>query len=271
MTAAGAAPREVWPALVDAASAPYRSAGRFAWHFARGKLGIDPVFRHLLQSGLIAPRSRVLDIGCGQGLLASLLRSCGEFERSGRWPGGWAAAPAGARVTGIELMPRDVARAQAALGSAAEFVCGDMRHVPFPEVDAVVILDVLHYITVPEQDEVLARVRRALPAGGRLLLRIGDASARRGFATSQWVDRVVTFVRGHRVVPQYGRTLADWAAALESLGFEVRSQPRSEGTPFANVLLVGTAKAATAPAGGPAHAGALDRGAAPSPSFEAHG
>jgi ubiquinone/menaquinone biosynthesis C-methylase UbiE len=141
-------------------------------------------------------------------------------------------------------MPRDVHRAKAALGDAAEFVCGDMRHIPFPEVDAVVILDVLHYITIPEQNEVLARVRRALRDDGRLLLRIGDASSRRGFVTSQWVDRVVTFVRGHRVVPQFGRTLADWTRQLEALGFEVHPQPMSAGTPFANVLLVARVKAA---------------------------
>ena len=233
-----------WPALLDAASAPYRGVGRFAWHFARGKLGIDPVFRHMLRAGLIAPKARVLDIGCGQGLLASLLQRCGEFERSGRWPSGWAPAPAPAHVTGIELMPRDVSRAKAALGDSAEFICGDMRHTPFPEVDTVVILDVLHYITIPEQNEVLARVRRALPAGGTLLLRIGDAAATRGFVTSQWVDRVVTFVRGHRVVPQFCRTLADWTAQLESLGFDVRSQPMSAGTPFANVLLIARVKEA---------------------------
>lgn len=231
-----------WPALLDAASAPYRTAGRFAWHFARGKLGIDPVFRHVLQTGLIPPKARVLDIGCGQGLLASLLRSCDEFAHTGRWPNAWPAAPAAARVTGIELMPRDVGRAKTALGDTAEFICGDMRHTPFPEVDAVVILDVLHYITIPEQNEVLARVRRALPANGTLLLRIGDAAAKRGFATSQWVDRIVTFVRGHRVVPQFCRTLPAWKSQLETLGFEVLSQPMSQGTPFANVLLVARVK-----------------------------
>ena len=238
MTAALAAARTDWPALLDAASAPYRSAGRFAWRFARGKLGIDPVFRHLLQRGLIAPHARVLDIGCGQGLLASLLQSAAALDAHGRWPSGWAAAPVGARVTGIELMPRDVERARAALGQAAEFICGDMRNTPFPAADVAVIFDVLHYIGIAEQNAVLARVRAALPAGGALLLRVGDAAARRGFAASQWVDRVVTFVRGHRVVPQFGRTLAEWVAQLESLGFAVRSQPMSEGTPFANVLLV---------------------------------
>jgi SAM-dependent methyltransferase len=236
--------RDAWPALLDAASAPYRSAGRFAWGFARGKLGMDPVFRYLLRHGLIAPQTRVLDIGCGQGLLASLLRECAAFAQRGHWPAHWAAAPADTRVIGIELMSRDVQRARAALGDAAEFVCGDMRTTPFPEVDAVVILDVLHYISVAEQDAVLARVRRALPAGGRLLLRIGDASARRGFLTSQWVDAVVTFVRGHRVVPQFGRTLAQWTSQLESLGFEVTSEPMSQGTPFANVLLVARVKVA---------------------------
>lgn len=235
--------RAAWKALVAAASEPYRRGGRFAWHFARGKLGRDPVFRHLLRHGLIAPRAHVLDIGCGQGLLASLLATTAAHARQGRWPSGWAAAPAAARITGVELMPKDVARARAAHGGMpgieAEFICGDMRHVPFPEVDAVVILDVLHYIPIAEQDAVLARVRDALAPGGRLLLRIGDAASRSRFRISQWVDRVVTFVRGHRVTPVFCRPLPAWIDALQTLGFNVRSLPMSQGTPFANVLLVG--------------------------------
>jgi cyclopropane fatty-acyl-phospholipid synthase-like methyltransferase len=226
-----------WPLLIDAASAPYRRAGRFAWHFARGKLGMDPVFRHLLSRGLIRPGAQVLDIGCGQGLLASLVRAaCGAAER-GMWPADWAAPPLGARLTGIELMRSDVERAQAALGDSAQFVCGDMRHTLFPSADTIVILDALHYIGIDEQDQVLARVRRALGPGGVLLLRVGDAASR-GFLASQWVDRIVAFVRGHRVTPRFGRPLAQWIDRLKSLGFEVASEPMSRGTPFANVLLV---------------------------------
>jgi SAM-dependent methyltransferase len=232
--------RTAWRRLLDRASAPYRSAGRFAWHFARGKLGYDPVFRHLLADGLIAPQARVLDIGCGQGLLASLLRACGELRTTGDWPRSWAPAPGGAQVTGIELMQRDVDRARAALGDGNDacFVCGDMRTVPFPECDAVVILDVLHYVTHAEQDAVLRRVHDALVPGGRLLLRVGDADARRGFVVSQWVDRTVTRLRGHTVPPVYGRPLTGWIAQLRSLGMQVEPRPMSEGTPFANVLLV---------------------------------
>ena len=227
-----------WQALLDTASAPYRRAGRFAWHFARGKLGMDPVFRHLLSHGLIAPGARVLDIGCGQGLLASLLHAAGAAAARGHWPSDWSAAPHAARVTGIELMPRDIERAQQAQVEAAAFICGDMRTTPFPPSDAVVILDVLHYIDIAEQNRVLERVRAALAPCGRLLLRVGDASARRGFRISQWVDAIVTFVRGHRVMPTFGRPLAAWIVKLEALGFHVRAVPMSHGTPFANVLLV---------------------------------
>lgn len=232
-----------WKTLVDAASEPYRRAGRFAWHFARGKLRFDPVFEHLLSQGLIPPRAQVLDIGCGQGLLASLLQAAGRFDAAGRWPAQWATAPGDIRFTGIELMPRDVARAEAALGSTAEFVCGDMRTTVFPASDVAVILDVLHYIDVAEQDAVLARVRTALNPGGRLLLRVGDAAAGRGFLVSQWVDRIVTLVRGHRVAPHHGRTLARWIERLQLLGFDVQSRPMSRGTPFANVLLCATVPA----------------------------
>jgi len=84
------------------------------------------------------------------------------------------------------------------------------------------------------------------PQQGRLLLRVGDAASTRGFAISQWVDRTVTRIRGHKVSPTWGRPLADWIALLQRLGFaDVRSVPMSEGTPFANVLLVADVRGTT--------------------------
>jgi SAM-dependent methyltransferase len=207
--------------LLDAATARYRPAGRFAYHFARGKLGGDPAFAAIVSHGWIAPGSRVLDLGCGQGLLASLLIATGS----------------GCRVHGIELMPKDARRAATALGNAARIVCGDIRSEDFGHADTAVILDVLHYIDYDEQDRVLQRLRTALQPGGQLLLRVGDADAGLPFKLSNWVDHVVTFVRGHRLSRLYCRPLGQWREALASLGFRVEVVPLSHGTPFANVML----------------------------------
>ena len=230
-----------WQQLHAAACAPYRSAGRFAWHWARGKLGHDPVFRGMLSRGDLPAQARVVDIGCGQGLLASLLQACADLQAAGQWPAAWPVAASARSYTGIELMARDVARGQQALAGLAlapQLRCADMRAATLPPCDLVVILDVLHYVNHDEQTAMLQRVVQALQPAGRLLLRVGDAASTRGFAISQWVDRVVTGVRGHRVAPTWGRSLQDWQALLVQLGFEVQAVPQSQGTPFANVLLV---------------------------------
>ena len=212
--------------LLDAATAPYRQAGRFAYHFARGKLGGDPAFGMIVASNWLQPCMRVLDLGCGQGLLASLLDAAGRD----------------CAVHGIELMPADIGRAEQSLADViarghASFVCGDIRHADFGQADVAVILDVLHYISIDDQQRVLERLRDALRPDGLLLLRVGDAAGGLPFRISNWVDRTVTFVRGHRLGNLYCRPLSDWIAALEALGLRVRSVPASQGTPFANVLL----------------------------------
>jgi SAM-dependent methyltransferase len=146
----------------DRASAPYRSAGLFAYNFARGKLSGDPVFRALLERGLLLGRGHILDLGCGRGLLASWLRAALLSYEKGHWPQGWPPAPAPCSTRGIELMVRDVERARAALGPACEISQGDIRSVEFGTTDAVVILDVLHYILPDEQLQVLKRGRPAI-------------------------------------------------------------------------------------------------------------
>lgn len=251
-------PDLAWRELHERATAPYKASGRFGWHFARGKLGHDPAFLGIVSRGLIgAERTRMLDIGSGQSLFANLLHSAAQLQREARWPAQWPPLPASAQYTGIELMPKDVARAQAAVGHikpAPQIVCGNMCTAALPACDVVVILDVLHYVDHAAQAEVLTRVREALRRGapergavpGRLLLRVGDAASTRGFAISQWVDRTVTRIRGHKVSPTWGRTLGQWIELLTTLGFSVRPIPMSEGTPFANVLLV--ADVAQAPA-----------------------
>ena len=225
--------------MVSTAAKPYRAVGRFAWHFARGKLAGDPAFVGLLQHGLIPAKSRILDLGCGQGLLAAWLGAADILSSAGSWPREFPPAPKATTFRGIEVMPRDVRRAGVVLGDGVVVEQGDIRAADFQRADVVVILDVLHYMPFSAQDDVLKRVRLALEPKGTLLLRIGDSAGGWPFRISNYVDFVVAAARGHRLGRLYCRTLDQWKIALETLGFAVTSVPMSQGTPFANVLLVG--------------------------------
>lgn len=228
--------------LIDHASQPYRGVGRFAYNFARGKLRGDPVFRALLERGLLLGRPHILDLGCGQGLLSAWLKAALLCYQSRNWPQGWPPAPQPLSTRGIELMSRDVARARIALGPQCEISQGDIRSSDFGKPDAVVILDVLHYISNEEQLNVLKRVRASLPAGGLLLLRIGDAAGGLRFHYGQWVDKLVMLFRCHRSVATHCRSAEQWLKVLRECGFAVQAVPMSEGTRFANFLLIAHAQ-----------------------------
>lgn len=224
--------------LVDVASQRYRAAGRFAYHFARGKLGGDPMFLSLLERGLIPDGARILDLGCGQGLLAAWLLAARQSYEAGQWPVGWPVPGQPADIRGVDLLESDIQRAQTALDAPARFEQGDMREVDFGQADVVVIMDVLHYVDIPAQDDVLRRVRAALPANGVFITRVGDAGAGLAFKLSNWVDRTVAFFRGNGLPPTHGRPLSEWKRVLESLGFRVETAGMNGGLPFANVMLV---------------------------------
>jgi SAM-dependent methyltransferase len=227
--------------LVQSAVAPYTQAGRFATGFAKGKLSGDPVFTEILQRGLIRSGSKVVDIGCGQGLLSAWLLAAEKSAQQGKWPSEWHSAPTNVRVRGIELMSADVERARHAFAGQEErfeFVVGDMRTSEFGKAQTAVILDVLHYVPYDDQDKVLIRVREALAPKGLLILRVGDAAGGLGFKMSNWVDNVVMFARGHRLPRLYCRSVTEWIETLTRLGFTVEPKAMSQGTPFSNVLLL---------------------------------
>jgi SAM-dependent methyltransferase len=224
--------------LIDRASESYRAAGRFAYHFARGKLGRDPVFCRLLELGLISGDARILDLGCGQGLLAAWLLSARELYDASDWPTQWPAPARVADIRGVDLSQAEVRRAQLALGEPARFEVGDIRRVDLGRADVVVIMDALHYVDGAAQDDLLRRVRAALPPGGLLLARVGDAGAGLGFRLSNWIDRAVALGRGNGLHRLHCRGVPDWIRVLEALGFGVETACMNGRLPFANVMLI---------------------------------
>lgn len=211
--------------LTDDAVALYRSAGRFAFHFARGKLSRDPLFTMLLRAGAIPDASCLVDLGCGQGLLAAWLHVARKQWTStpGTWPVEWPAAPKVGTYLGVDQSRREIARGKRALPAFARSLRGDVRKLGtmLDRCDVVTLFDVLHYLKPAAQEELLSTIARRLPPWGVLLMRIGNGRSTMAARRSNLVDLTVCALRGHPRLRLHRRPVAEWTALLEQNGFVV--------------------------------------------------
>ncbi len=192
--------------LVRQASASYRPAGPWAWHFARGKLARDPVFAALLRPGLLPATGRYLDLGCGQGLLASWLRAATALHAGHDWPAEQPAPPRISAYHGLDMQATAIRHARQALADCdfpTRLDLGDLRDFALPDADVITLFDVLHYLPGTAQESLLQRIRvprflgalavraslahsREPPARlGRHILRRGPAGLRETFVVGK--------------------------------------------------------------------------------------
>jgi cyclopropane fatty-acyl-phospholipid synthase-like methyltransferase len=235
-------------ALVNSAARLYRRSGAFPFRFAQGKLRHDPVVVDILFLNCLSHASqspiRLLDLGCGQGLLFAVMDA--SMRQMGGVPckDGRAGQPAVAYARGYDVAPVNVRWGQSMLANRqqpnfqAQIEVADIRTLELPECDVVVAIDVLHYLSFGEQEKLLLRISEALAPGGRLVLRIGDAEQLRASRISRWVDRVVAKVRGQGWAPLWMRPLLDWQGVLQRLGFAVTQVKTYRSWGSVNVLVV---------------------------------
>jgi ubiquinone/menaquinone biosynthesis C-methylase UbiE len=101
----------------------------------------------------IGPSDRILDLGCGTGIVARVLR-----ERLG----------GAATIVGIDVSPPMIEKARS-IAPEIDFRVGDAMALPFEEgsFDLVIAQEVLQF--VPDRLAALREVRRVLSPGGRFL------------------------------------------------------------------------------------------------------
>ena len=226
-------------ALREEAARRYLDTGMFQWEFVRGKLRHDPLYFNLLRRGSLPSDGLLLDLGCGRGIVFSLLLAAWEVEVRGLYPGGWEPPPRNLTFHGIEGRPKTAATAREALGDNAEIETADLRTAALPAAKAILLLDVLHYLPAADQEALLARAAAALAAGGVLLIRDADAAAGWRFAATRLQERLSALARGHWRQRFHYRSAAEWAELMARRGLAVDAQPMGMGTPYANVLLAG--------------------------------
>ena len=229
--------------LARAAADRYVTTSITAWEFARGKLRGDPLYRDVLLGGWLPSGGRLLDIGCGQGLMLALLAEAELFERAGTEPTG-KRLPRFDRMVGVELRPHRARLARAALGADAEILESDARTISAGACRVVLLFDVLHMMPPHDQDALLATAVDALEPGGVILVREADASAGWRFQAVRIGNRLTALASGAWRQPLVFRTVSEWRECFSRHGLDVEGAPASAGTPFANHLFRLTARQA---------------------------
>jgi len=225
--------------MLDIACSPYRSTGVFNYHWARGKLSRDPIFLALLEQKIFPDNAHIFDLGCGRGLLPAWLLAAEQLADKEGWE---VAPPVGLRFHGVELHEREARCGNNALqplyGDRVQISRSDMLEADLAGADVIAVLDALHYVPYQEQDRLLDRIRSKLVQGGVFVTRVGNAGGGLRFAYSQLVDACMYVIQGHRLPKMWCRPLEQWINALASRGFTVEATPMSQGTSFANYMLV---------------------------------
>jgi ubiquinone/menaquinone biosynthesis C-methylase UbiE len=131
-------------------------------------LGMGSVHRQLVDQARIQPAQRILDIGCGTGNLAMLIKRLHPD----------------AEVVGIDPDPKALARAQRKAGREALSVHldrGFAEELPYPDAsfDRVLSALMFHHLGPEEKEKTLDEARRVLKPDGSLhLLDFGGEQVR---------------------------------------------------------------------------------------------
>ncbi len=202
--------------------------GRSTYHYVVSKLRRDPATRAIARLG---PFRDVLDLGCGRGHLALYLLESGLAES--------------VRAFDWDKEKIAVAR-EAAQGLQASFEARDIRHGTMEPADTVLLVDVLHYLDTSTQDAMLVRAAEMVRPGGRLLVR--EATTKAGWRSwftlvVEWISMLVRFNVGERIALRH--IAREVVPLLENKGLTCTIEPCWHGTPFANVLVVGTSTTST--------------------------
>lgn len=168
-------------------------------------------------------RGFIVDLGCGHGLFANLLREASD----------------GRRVLGVDADPRKVAIAKLTEREGLRFELGDVTTRQPPPCDAVTVVDVLYLMPPEVQEQLVAHAASALAEGSLLVIYGQEARADPRYLFGYAQELVTTSLgvtQGGRGRFYY-RPRAEMAALLGRHGFVTEVIPLQR-RPYTDALYV---------------------------------
>ena len=227
----------VWEKLRDETARRYLDAGVGHWEFVRAKLRHDPLYREIVAAGLLPGDGRLLDLGCGRGILLALIQASIDLHARGEWDPEWSAPPQNLGLEGVEFRVSHASVARMATQGRARIAVADLAGLAILPAKAVTLLDVLHYLPAHEQENLVRRAGEALEPGGVILIREPDTALPVRFLVTRVGERLCSMMRGEWRRRLHYRSTEAWCALLERQGLSVETRPSWRNTPFANVLI----------------------------------
>ncbi len=148
-------------------------------------------------------KARVIDMGCGFGLLANYLALTSE-DRD---------------VLGIDLSEERIASALDTIGDRKNinFIRADIKNVNIADCDIVVMTDFLHHISFERQEALLKDIFMRLKSGGRLILQDIDSSCSWRYFFTRGLDQSLNIGK-----PLFYRDKNSWEKLLRMPDFDIK-------------------------------------------------
>lgn len=165
---------------------------------------------------LVSPEAKVVDVGCGEGVLANFLSISSPARE----------------IIGIDLNPKKIQIANNAAGTKAniKFLPCDALKFDFSKIDFVLLSDVLHHLDYDKQRKLLQKIAQNPLT---LIIKEIDKNDSWRFWLSSFYD--------HILYPKEKicfRSRAEWDKLLRDLGFTVKVTREKASFPGSTKLFI---------------------------------
>ncbi len=205
--------RSIPPSILDL----YRPVSRWESFYLKTRWRLCPF--ELIDS-VIPVQGRILDFGCGYGMLSNLL-AVRSPERT---------------VVGVDLNPKRIGVACRTVAGRKNihFHLGDVERLAPSPFDAVVMTDVLHHIQDDHAAVLLGKIYKCLDKNGILVILDVDRKPFWKFCVTYGIDSLL-----NPTDPLWYRSLSRIQETLTAAGLKVEKVIRADrGLPLADVLLL---------------------------------